>query len=529
MKRLLLLTVCAAGLIPAAASAAQPCSSLASLPLPNNTTITLAAPVPAGPFTPPDFSTVTVPAFCRVSGVARPTSDSEIKFEVWLPDAWNGRLDQGGNGGYGRGFNLPGSFMVPALSRGYAVSGTDMGHPRTVGYDLTWSVGHPEKLIDWAYRANHVTVQNAKLLIRAYYGEDVHYAYFTGCSDGGREALMEAQRFPEDFDGIIGGALANNWTRQSAGHVWQATALIDSGMTAAKLALVARASVASCDGVDGILDGLIDDPRRCNFDPGVLQCAGADAPTCLTAAQVDAVRKNYAGPRNPRTGELLYPGEEPGGEALWTFVLPPTPGGIGLPFYQYLIFNDPTWDMHSLNYDTGVTLGDHKMGPIINSTDPDLSDFRSHGGKFIMYHGWSDQAINPQNSVNYLNSVGQFFASHGHQHGRGEFEDAKKDISSFIRLFMIPSMPHCLGGPGVNSFDALTALERWVEDSFAPDEIIASNAGLGIGPNVMSAVPGTLTRPLCPYPKVARWTGEGSTSLALNFRCVKPKGSDDGR
>ncbi len=521
MNRSVILMVFGTAALVSTAASATPCSSLARLPLPYNTTITLAVPIAAGQFTPPDSGPVTVPAFCRVSGVSRPTADSQIKFEVWLPQAWNGKFDQGGNGGYGRGFNLPGAFMVPALNRGYAVAGTDMGHPRTVGYDLTWAFGHPEKLKDWAYRANHVTAQNAKAIIRAFYGEDPRFSYFTGCSDGGHEALMEAQRFPDDFDGIIGGALANNWTRQSAAHVWQARALLDSAMPVAKLALVARASVAACDPVDGLVDGLIEDPRRCNFDPVVLQCRGPDAPDCLTAAQVEAVRKNYAGPRNPRTGELLYPGVERGGEALWTFVLPPTPGGIGLPFYRYLVFENPSWDMNTLDFDHDVALGDARMGPIINSTDPDLRDFRALGGKFIMYHGWSDQAINPRNSINYLNSVADFFARHEHE---GDEENGR--VSSFIRLFMIPSMPHCSGGPGVNSFDALTALERWVEHGIAPQSITASNAGLGIGANIMSSARGTLTRPLCAYPRVARWTGRGSTNEAANFRCVRPDDDD---
>jgi feruloyl esterase len=527
-RSVVLMVLCAAGLTSTSAPAAQTCGSLASLELPNNTTVTLVTPVAAGRFTPPDGAAVTVPAFCRVSGVSRPTADSQIKFEVWLPEAWNGRFDQGGNGGYGRGFAVPGGFMVGALNRGYAVAGTDMGHPRTFGYDATWAVGHPEKLIDWAYRANHVTAQNAKAIIRAFYGEAPRLSYFTGCSDGGHEALMEAQRFPDDFDGIIGGALANNWTRQSPAHIWQARALMGAGMTASKLSLVSKAAVAACDGVDGLVDGLIEDPRRCSFDPAVLQCKGADGPDCLTAAQVDAVRKNYAGLRNPRTGELLYPGVERGGEALWTFVLPPTPGGIGLPFYRDLVFDNPTWDMNTLDYDHDVAFGDAKVGPIINSTDPDLREFSALGGKFIMYHGWSDQAINPRNSIDYLNSVIEFLARHDrHDRERGHLAKTESEAEDFIRLFMVPSMPHCGGGPGVNTFDALTALERWVEQGIAPDRITASNAGFGLGPNVMSAAPGTLTRPLCAYPKVARWTGKGSTSDAANFRCVKPEKDDD--
>lgn len=520
-RSLIWIVSCAVTLASASASAARTCSSLARATLPNNTSITLAASVAAGPFTPPDSGAVKVPAFCRVSGVSRPTSDSEIRFEVWLPEVWNGKFDQGGNGGYGRGFNLPGAFMVAALNRGYAVAGTDMGHPRTFGYDLTWAFHHPEKLVDWASRANHVTAQNAKALIRAFYGEGPAFSYFTGCSDGGREALMEAQRFPDDFDGIVGGALANNWTRQSAAHIWQARALLGAGMTPGKLSLVAKAAVAACDGIDGLVDGLIDDPRRCNFDPAVLQCKGAEAADCLTAAQADSVRKNYAGLKNPRTGQRLYPGVERGGEALWTFFLPPTPGGLGLAFYRYLIFENPSWDMNTLDYDHDVALGDAKMGPIINSTNPDLRDFRALGGKFIMYHGWADQAINPRNSIDYLKSVSDSFARDGGDEGKGS-RKGEGEVSSFIRLFMVPSMPHCSGGPGVNTFDALTALERWVEEGVAPASITASNAGLGIGTNVMSAAPGTLTRPLCPYPQVARWTGKGSTSVAANFRCAAP-------
>jgi len=305
------------------------------------------------------------------------------------------------------------------------------------------------------------------------------------------------------------------------------TRVFSSGMTAAKLALVAKASVAACDGVDGLVDGLIKVPRQCSFDPGVLQCAGADAADCLTAAQVDAVRKNYAGPRNPRTGALVYPGVERGGEALWTFVLPPTPGGIGLPFYRDLVFENPAWDMKTLDYDRDVAFGDAKMGPTINSTDPDLSDFRDLGGKFIMYHGWSDQAINPRNSVEYLNSVIDFLGRHDrHGKAKGQAKKAAKEAAKFIRLFMLPSMPHCLGGPGVNTFDALTALERWVEQGIAPDSIRASNAGLGLGPNVMSSAPGTLTRPLCAYPNVARYVGRGSTNDAASFRCVNPDSGD---
>jgi len=477
--------------------------------------------MPAGPFLAPDQTVpFDMPAFCRVQGVSKPSNDSEIKFEVWLPtDGWNGKFDHGGNGGYGRGFALPGSFMAAAIQRGYAAAGTDMGHPLTVGYDATWAYGHPDKIVDWGYRANHVTAVNAKVIIASLYGTGPKYSYFNGCSDGGREALMAAQRFPHDFDGIVAGAPANNWTRQAPTHIWQATAMLDAPLATSKLPLIAAAAVAACDANDGVVDGLIDDPRQCSFNPASLQCTGADTTSCLTSAEVEAVAKIYQGPRNPRTGELLFPGMEPGSEALWTFALSPTVGALGPDFYRYFVYNDPAWDMRTLDFDAGVTLGDVIAGPIISSIDPDLGEFNQKGGKLILYHGWADQALSPRATVNYYESVIQDVASGLRRSGSATRDRALRQTQSFARLFMVPGMQHCSGGPGVTAFDALTALEQWVEKGQAPRRLEGYR---GSGLTMMKPAPkdAAFTRPLCPYPQVVRWNGRGNTNDARSFACV---------
>jgi Tannase and feruloyl esterase len=401
-----------------------------------------------------------------------------------------------------------------------------MGHPITVGYDASWAYGKPTKIIDWAYQANHVTAGVAKTIIKAFYGNGPKLSYFTGCSDGGHEALMEAQRFPDDYDGIIGGALANNWSLQSAAHIWQARALINSALPTSKFPLIHNAALAACDA----LDGIIENPLRCNFDPRVLQCDGADGPNCLTAAQVDAVRKMYSGPVNPRTGAPIYPGEEPGSELGWSFTLPPTPGGIGREFYKYFVYQNPNWDMNTLDFDYDVTYGQAVGGPIVDSTNPDLRAFEERGGKFIMYHGWADQAINPRNSANYFESVARSITPANRSDQAPLSPSQIKQTQQFLRLFFIPGMPHCLGGPGVDTFDALSALENWVERGIAPDEIIGSHTGASIGPNIMTAPPpgSSFTRPLCPYPQVAHYNGRGSTSDASNFSCGNSQSDDAG-
>ncbi len=506
--------------------AATPCDDLATLSLPQGT-VTSATAVPAGPFVPPDTAAaVDVPAFCRVKVTLTPTSDSVIHDEVWLPDAWNGKLDAAGNGGYGGSYATPAAFMVVAVRRGYATAASDMGHSAALAPPGVWALGHPEKIADWAFRASHLTAETAKAVIRAYYGRGPRLSYFTGCSDGGHEGFMEAQRYPGDYDGIVAGAPANYWTHQSAAWVWEEERAASDNPAAivplSKLQMITDAAVAACDALDGVVDGLIEDPRRCAFDPATLQCAGADAPTCLTAAQVQAIREIYAGPRNPRTGRSIYPGLERGGEFNW----PGDRGALGRGFYTFMVFENPAWDFNTLDFDHDIAYADAKMAATIDSTSPDLSDFRALGGKMIIYHGWDDARVNPRNTLHYFDAVAD--ALHGRRRPAEDARGPARQVQQFLRIFMAPGMTHCAGGPGLNTFDTLTALEDWVEKGLAPDRLLATHSTLALGYNVSTSATGaSFTRPLCPHPQVARWKGTGSTSDAANFDCVWPESDRD--
>ena len=501
-------------------SAQQSCESLTSLHLPY-TTITSSALLPEAP------------ARCVVKGVARPTRDSEIKFEVWLPAAnWNGKYLQAGNGGWaGR---IPTQALAEPLKRGYAAAGTDNGHD-AAAKGASWATGHPEKLVDFGYRAVHETSLQAKAIIHAFYGRDPVRSYFMGCSDGGREALMEAQRYAEDFNGIVAGAPANNWSHLFAGFVWNEQALLKGAIPPAKLQVIQKSALAACDSLDGLKDGLIEDPRRCHFDPSVLACKGADNAECLMAGQVEAVRKIYSGPSNPRTGAQIFPGYSPGAEAApgaWAvWIIPassrePAQFGFGNSFYGQVVFEDTNWDFRKLNFDTGVAFADAKAGPILNATSPDLRSFRASGGKLIQYHGWGDPAIAPLSSIEYYDQVRSFLAKYPDPRG-----DSSRPIQDFYRLFMVPGMGHCGGGFGPNSFgngfggasarvdpehDVLSALEQWVEAGVAPDKIVGTGA--------ISGDPSTkMTRPLCPYPQTAAYNGAGNPNDAGSFACAPPR------
>jgi feruloyl esterase len=429
----------------------QPCESLTNLALPN-VTISQATTVPHGKFTPPGQNEpVDVPAFCRVAGVVTP----EVKFELWMPVEWNRKLLVVGNGGLAGSINF--RSMLEPLERGYATSSTDTGH-ESRGNEANWAVGHMERVIDFAHRAIHVTSQADKAVIEAFYGGRPTHSYFSGCSQGGQEALMSAQRYPKDFDGIIAGDPANFWTHNQVNHVWTVLATRgDSYIPASKVPLLAAAVNQACDALDGIQDGVLNDPRRCHFDPNTLLCKAGDAPDCLTAAQSQAVKQLYEGP-----GEKIYPGLLPGGEAgpggwgNWITGARPGASGhanLGLPFFKYIVFDDADWDPRSFKFETApgfdndVEFLDYKLGPIFNATDPDLSAFRDNGGKLIQYHGWSDPDITPLNSINYYESV----------------QRATQGAEEFYRLFLVPGMQHCGGGPGPSKFDMVSALEQWVE------------------------------------------------------------------
>ena len=509
--------------------AADVCAKLSALRLPY-TTITSAVAVLAGPLhAPAAFGgpAGVVPGRCVVQAITRPSKDSEIHLEVWLPlSGWNGKYLQVGNGGWAGAVDE--AALADPLRRGYAVAGTDDGH-RSDGPvpSASWAVGHPEKLIDFGYRAVHETSVQAKAIVRTYYGRDAALSYFNGCSDGGREALMEAQRYPEDFAGIIAGSPANNWSHLFTGFVWNEQALAQNSIPAAKLAAIQKAVLAACDALDGVKDGLIEDPRACNFDPASLLCKAGDIADCLTAGQVAALRKIYSGPRNPRTGEQIFPGYAMGTEAIpgnWSlWILPPAvQASFGNSYYGQAVFEQSNWDFHTLNFDQDVRFGDIKAGSVLNANNPDLRSFRANGGKLIQYHGWGDAAISPLNSIAYYESVRAFLS---------RFPDARHanaDVADFYRLFMVPGMSHCSGGVGPTDFgnarnasradaehNILSALETWVERGTAPAKLIGTGTVVGD-----PAKP--LTRPLCPYPQTAHYLGIGDSNSAVNFVCAVP-------
>ncbi len=481
------------------------CESLSSLVLPN-TSITLAQLVPAGTFTlsgtapaAPEFSQL--PAFCRVTAMLTPSADSDIKIEVWLPVAdWNGKFQAVGNGGWAGTISY--SWLAAALQEGYATASTDTGH---AGGNATFAIGHPEKVIDFAYRAVHEMALKSKAILATFYGRAPRFSYWTGCSTGGRQALMEAQRYPEDFDGIIAGAPANNSTQLCAWRIAVEAKILQSPASVvppAKLVLLNRAVLAACDAIDGVKDGLLTDPEQCHFDPATLLCRGADGGDCLTAQQVESVKMGYA-PAKRKTGELIYPGLVPGGETGWAMLTAakPEPGSIDVGMFRFIAHEDPAWDWRTFDLDRDSLLIEKKAG-FIDAVNPDLSAFRAHGGKLLIYHGWNDGgsggAISPRNTINYYASV---LARTGSQQ------------QDWLRLFMVPGMEHCGGGPGPNQVNWMAALERWRESGIAPDRLIASR----VSNNHVD-----MTRPICPYPAVAKYNGMGSTNDAANFACKVP-------
>jgi feruloyl esterase len=451
-----------------------------------------------GPDGPRDGSAFArLPAFCRVAATLEPSSDSDIKIEVWLPAAgWNGKFEGVGNGGWSGAIAY--TAMAAQLARGYATASTDTGHAGSV-VDGSFALGHPEKLIDFAYRAVHEMTLDAKAIVAAYYGNAPRLAYWNGCSSGGKQGLKEAQKFPADYDGIVAGAPANYWTHLMVGSMWIAQASLKdpaSLIPSSKYGLVHKAVIDACDAADGVKDGVLENPLACHFDPKTLQCAGEDQPNCLTAAQVETARRIYAPATNPRTHEPIFPPLTPGSELAWGGLAGPRPMPIAADYFKYVVFRNPAWDFKTLDFDKDVARADAIDAGTINAVDPNMDAFFGRGRKILMYHGWSDQLIAPQNSINYYNRVVE---------ARGGADKAKDDI----RLFMIPGMAHCGGGEGPNTFDALGALEQWVERKKAPNQLVASRTNRGA----------TVTRPLCPYPQVALYNGSGSTDEAASFTC----------
>jgi feruloyl esterase len=515
MSMVFLLGVSCSGLF------AADCGALKNLAL-ENTTIVIAETVSAGTLTNPEDGKVLggLPAFCRVEGVMRPSGDSRIRFEVWLPVEWNGRLLGAGNGGFAG--SLPYRQLVGYVKRGFAVASSDTGH-RAEGTDASWAYGHPEKVKDFGWRAVHLTTERAKQLIAVYYGKPQEKAYFDACSDGGREALMEAQRFPEDYDGILAGAPVNAWSTMLAAGVTAMQTLGDphAYISDLKLPAIERASLAACDALDGVKDGIINNPAKCSFDPEVLRCKGEETLECLTQPQVDALRSLYQGARDGR-GEVFFPGLAMGDETGWSgWIMGADPEAsissrYVRNYFRYFVA-DPKWNALTADVDASLRTSRQKSAADLDATDPDMSRFAAHGGKLILYHGWNDPAVSPWNTITYYQDV------------RKTMGDRKAD--AFARLYMVPGMEHCEGGPGASAlgqmgiptakgpdYGLFDSLQSWVEKGSPAEDVTATKYSRGDN----GAQKPVMTRPLCAYPRAASYKGAGDTNDASSFTCVEP-------
>ncbi len=512
---------------------AASCERLSRVALPN-AKITLAQFVAAGTFTP--MTPVTqwmgsdaalykaLPAFCRVGIEARPSSDSEIKIEVWLPvSGWNGKFQGRGNGGFAGEIDY--HALAVAIHEAYATAGTDTGHAAS-GTDARWALGHPEKITDFGYRAIHEMTETAKIVIHDFYGHHLQHSYFAACSNGGRQALMEAQRFPTDYDGILAGAPANYWTHLVTSAVWDAqatTSAPSSYIPSSKLPAIARAVNEACDAQDGVTDGILNDPRKCRFDPAAMLCKTEDADTCLAGPQVTALKKLYEGPHDSHGAKIfpgLLPGAEdgPGGWGRWITGQAPGKGlvfAFGGGFFSDMVYEKADWNLNDADIDDAVRTADAKVAKILNATETNLDAFKERGGKLIVYHGWDDSAISALNTIDYYKSVVSAMG--------------RANTDAFARLYMAPGMQHCNGGSGPDSFgqegpsplssDAghsmQLSIEQWVEKGTPPSAIIATKyEGHGATREVK------MTRPLCPYPQVAKYKGSGDSNDAASFLCV---------
>jgi feruloyl esterase len=472
------------------------CRGLASLPVPN-TAFTASEPVALGTFAPPEGTAIpNLPGFCRVAATLTPSKDSSIRVELWLPERWNKRFLGTGNGGFAGKIGY--GALAGGVRTGYAVANTDMGMATPPGKDASVFVGRPERWKDWGYRATHEMTAFSKRIVAAYYGTEASRSYFTGCSTGGEQALMEAQRFPDDYDGIVAGAAANHRTRLHAAILWSfASAHRDpsANIAAAKIPALTDAVTTAC----GEGKPWIDDPRSCNFDPASLQCKGEAGENCLSAAEVETVRRIYAGPVNPRTGERIYPGVPVGSEFSWPRYYLSAGAADAAPYqaiFQWVF--GAGWKWRTFDYDRDMSTVDERLAADVNATSPDLSAFRSRDHKLIAYHGWADALVMPGEAIRYYDSVSKHFGS-------------AEATRPFYRLFMVPGMGHCSGGPGPSQFDMLSAVVEWVEKGTAPERVTAR----AVGDRAQA-----MERPLCPYPQAAQYVGSGDKAKADSYACV---------
>ena len=545
----------------AAPAAATPCTNLSGLQL-QHTIITSATDNDTGVFVTPTTPPTTLtglPAFCRVTATLTPMSDSAIKIEVWLPKTtWNSRFLGTGGGGF-QGI-ISYNALALGIQQGFATTNSDlgtgssgcsplycgsagnMGNPLAILFGdsaspTTGLFGHPERIKDFGYRAIHLMTLRGKEIANAFYRQGAQTAYFAGCSTGGQNALMEAQRFPEDYNGILAGAAAFNRTHlhMAALSSWQNThATPGRFIQPGQMSLINNAVLAQCVGQDGgvTTDQFLTDPRDCKFDPKVLQCTGSNVPpACLSAEQVTTMRNYYGGTKNPRNGQVINPGGARGSETENIFALGlafqerlPEPAFDGLFYWVFgSAFGVPSSATNYANFDFGrdVDTVDDQLAKMLNAVSTDLSEFNRRGNKLLMYHGWADPLIPPQSSINYFNALAKI--ERGQRPDRDEVQQVafrpgdagKLDATQrYARLFMVPGMYHCSGGPGPNVFDALAPLVQWVEQGVAPEAILATKFVNDTPPAVQ------MTRPLCVYPKVAKYKGSGDSNVAANFVCV---------
>ena len=482
------------------ASAGTPCADLTTLSLPD-TTITAAHEVPAGEYAPPGGGRQTaLPSFCRVALTVSPA----IRIEVWLPkETWNGRYRGEGGGGYAGQISYGG--LAEGIRRGYATASTDTGHPASAGgtfaLNADGSLNMPS-IADFAERSLRELATKAKAVINAYYGRSPAYSYWNGCSTGGRQGLVAAQRFPEEYDGLVIGAPAINWDRFIPSELWPQIVINKTAggpISSEKLTAVTKAAVAACDANDGVTDGIINDPRKCTYDPKALTCrVGDDPSSCLSPPEANAIRKLWDGPATA-SGTRLWFGPERG--TPLNFLAGGNPFPIALTHFQYWIRQNPKFDWRELTeagFEADFKTSQQKFNTVIGTDSPELDGFRKRNGKMIIWHGEADPLIFPRGTLNYFDRVVS--------------ENGGEDrVQQFARLFMAPGVGHCAGGDGPNPVGVFDAVVNWVEKGVAPDTIPASRK---------RADGSMLTRPLCAYPKTAKWTGRGSTDDAANFVCV---------
>jgi feruloyl esterase len=435
--------------------------------------------------------------FCRVAATLTPTTDSNIKIEVWLPaNGWNGRYEGVGNGGWAGTISY--AALARAVADGYASASTDTGH---VGPTASFAVGHPEKLVDFGYRAIHEMTVQAKVITERFYGRPATEAIFNGCSQGGRQGITEAERFSADYDAIVAGApgiynMEINVARVALNRFVNRTAT--SAVPKEKYALVHDAVMKACDAKDGVVDGVLENPLQCTFDPQTLACTNGDLPSCLTQDQVESARAMYAPITNPQTGKKLSPPLlQPGTELGWNILAGPTPVSTAFEGVKYITFGDPTWDVGRFDPKTDIEKSLAADHGILSLTDPNLRPFFARGGKLLMYHGWQDPQVPAQNTVRYFNDIRRTLG-----------DDV---VGTSVQLYMVPGMNHCASGPGTDTFDMVKSIESWRASGLAPNAISAAHRTNGKVDR---------TRPLCPYGQVAKWNGTGDTNDEANFRCT---------